>query len=586
MDKKTSFVFTNEASCVGCNKCIFVCPTKANEAFFENEQNKVYIKPGFCISCGECINICDHFARDYEDDTTTFFKDISNNENITAIIAPAARFNMGSITKLTGYLKSIGVNNVYDVSFGADICTWGHVKAIREQELSGVIAQPCPVIVSYVEKYKPELIDRLSPVHSPVMCLATYLKKYLGITDKLLFLSPCIGKKRECTTEHTYGLVEYNVTFLKLLEHLENNNINLEDYPDTDFDITDASLGFTFSRPGGLSENIKFNLGQDIWIKSVEGIKNIEHYFNELLLDIKENNPVPVVIDALNCEYGCNLGTGTTKKARLNQIDFQLNAKKSTLSKADSDKLMRFFDEKLKLSDFIREYTDRSFDYKMNADISLENAFISLGKITAEDREINCFSCGYGNCHEFAYDLATGHNNKNNCKYFLLNKFKRLSHYDDLTGLNNRNSFNTAIADYYENHPGFIGIIYVDINGLKQANDLHGHSFGDTLITSCANLLKTVYDEQAFRVGGDEFIVLYNISSSEDAFNKTVANFSTMLSKEKDLVASVGTSISYNSDDLSTKMDEADQKMYRAKADYYSSMRKQDRRKSRFLSFK
>ncbi len=584
MDKKTSFVHTKEKMCVGCNKCIFSCPTRANEAFFENEQNKVYIKPGYCISCGECINICDHDARDYEDDTSQFFNDLEDGDSITAVIAPAAYHNIVSVPTLIGYLKSIGVNKVYDVSLGADICSWGHVKVLNEKSLTGIIAQPCPVIVSYIEKYRPELIDRLSPIHSPLMCLATYLKKYLGTDDKIVFISPCIGKKRECTTEHTYGLVDYNVTFVKLIEQLKNNNINLDDYSETEFDITDSSLGFTFSRPGGLSENIKYHLGQDVWIKQIEGIKNIGSYFNELLIDIKEGNPIPTIIDALNCEHGCNLGTGTTKQARINQIDYQINIKKAKLDRCDSDKLMSFFDEKLNLSDFRREYVDRSFDYKMHGDVNLENAYISLGKLTKEDRSVNCFSCGYGSCHEFAYDLATGHNNKNNCKYYLLNKFKRLSHYDDLTGLNNRNSFNTGVAEFYENHPGFLGLMYIDINGLKQANDLYGHSYGDTLIISCASLLKEVFDSHAYRVGGDEFIVLDNVED-EATFNKRVGEFCSMLSKEETLVASVGTAISLSPDDLSAKMDEADQNMYRAKADYYSNMRQQDRRKNRFLFF-
>ncbi len=574
---KTSFVYTKESSCMGCNKCIFMCPTNANEAFFEADEGKVFIKPGFCISCGECINICDHGARDFIDDTNKFLDDLKNGEKISVVIAPAARFNFPSTKKLISYLKSIGVNQVYDVSFGADICTWGHVKAINEQNLSGLIAQPCPVVVSYIEKYKPSLISRLSPIHSPVLCLATYLKKYAKLEDKLMFLSPCIGKKRECTSEHTHGVLEYNVSFTKFIDVMKSANVDLESYSESEFDNAKGSIGFTFPRPGGLSENIKLHLGQDIWIKQIEGIGKIKEYFEEYTLDLKDGNPVPVIVDALNCEHGCNLGTGTLQTARLNSIDHALNSSKSAVTQDNTDKLMKFFDDNFVLDDFIRKYMDRSFDYKIDETVDLEKAFISLGKITKADRNINCFSCGYGNCRDFAYDLALGHNNKNNCKHYLLNKFKKLSLYDDLTGLNNRYCYHLAIAKFRETHPGIIGIAYIDINGLKEANDIRGHSFGDTLIITCADLLKKVFGGNAYRIGGDEFIIM-DSSANEATFNIKISSLHLLLEKEPDLVVSIGTAISSSPQDLDDKLDEADQAMYKAKQEYYTNIRKADRR--------
>ncbi len=582
---KISYVHTREEHCIGCNKCIFVCPTRANVAFFEAENNKVSIKPGHCISCGECINICDHSARDYEDDTQRFFDDLKNNEQISAVIAPSATFNYSSNKKLTGYLKSIGVNKVYDVSFGADICSWGHVKVIKEQEQFGIIAQPCPVVVSYIEKYRPEYIKNLSPVQSPVACLAIYLKKYLGVKDKLVFISPCIGKKRECMDENTHGVLEYNVTFTKLDDYLTKNGIEICNYPEEKFDIAESSLGFTFPRPGGLSENIKLYLGENIWVKRVEGIANIKEYLNEFSLDLSEKKPVPRIIDALNCEHGCNLGTGTKKNARQNTIDYTLNNKKSLLDRAEADKLLAYFDEKLSFEDFVREYLDKSPDYKPKQLLSIEEAFASIGKYTDIDKNINCFSCGYGSCLEFVRDIANGNNNKNNCKFYLLNKFKKLSLYDELTGLNNRNCFNGDYEKYEEEHPGIIGIVYIDINGLKQANDMYGHGYGDSLIMACANILKKVFDSGAYRVGGDEFVVLLPVDKLSDFYEK-VEYLNDLLKNEKELVASVGISVSRSTNDLVDKMDEADKEMYKAKEKYYNSIQNVDRRKNRLISIK
>ncbi len=576
--KKVSFVYTKDSYCAGCNKCIFVCPTSANEAFFETESNKVFIKPGYCISCGECINICDHGARDFNDDTKQFFSDIDKGKNISVVIAPSGKFNFSSVKRLTGYLKSIGVKNVYDVSFGADICTWAHVKAIKENGLSNIISQPCPVVVSYIEKYKPVLKDKLSPIQSPAVCLGIYLKKHLKKDEKIMFLSPCIGKKRECISKETFGVLDYNSTFIKFNEYLEQNNIELNNYPETEFDITDSSLGFVFPRPGGLSENIKYHLNRDIWIKEIEGIAKIKKYLNDLCEDINNNRPTPMIIDALNCELGCSLGTGTNKKASINKIDYSLNQSKNNIDKADSENLFQFFDDNLKLSDYYRKYVDQSKEYTDREDINLEAAFISLGKFNEADRNINCFSCGYGNCYDFAHELAAGHNNKNNCKFYLLNKFKTMSQYDELTGLNNRNCFNMDFEKLKNNYPGVVGIVYVDINGLKQCNDTKGHSCGDQMIISCSCVLKNVFGKQAYRVGGDEFVILCS-DKSEEEFLLCCETLHNQLNAEKNLSASMGVAISCSLDELEDKMDEADQKMYEAKKQYYKNIQAADRRR-------
>ncbi len=579
-----SYVYTKNNKCKGCNKCIFACPTGANEAFFEAELGKVSIKDGFCISCGECLSICDHGARDYNDDFDSFLADLQKGEQISAVVAPSARFNFDDLNKLTGYLKSLGVNKVYDVSFGADICTWAHVKLLRENKLKSVIAQPCPVVVSYIEKYRPALIGKLSPVQSPVVCLATFLKKYIGVTDKLMFLSPCIGKKRECESEHTNSVLNYNVTFSKLLRHMENSNVDLSAYKSTPFDISEGSIGFTFSRPGGLSENLKYYLKEDVWIKQVEGIKNVRKYLDEYLEDLRLNKNVPVVIDVLNCEDGCNFGTGTNKTARNNEIDFIVNKNKANIKAENSANLMAIFNEKLNLADFERQYKDRSFDYKKIDDVDMERAFISLGKITQEDRETNCFSCGYGNCYDFVYDLATGHNDMNNCRFYLLNKFKKMSLYDDLTGLNNRNCFNTVVKSLAEEHPGFVGIAFIDINGLKEANDTFGHAFGDELIIKCANLCKTVFASDVYRIGGDEFVILLD-KEGESAFKTKLNMLEDLFDQEEQLIVSIGSAVSVCRHDLQAKLEEADQRMYVAKQEYYKSINKADRRNRKLLKF-
>ncbi len=574
---KVSFVHTISKACMGCNKCIFQCPTHANEAFFEADAGKVFIRDGFCISCGECLSICDHGARDYDDDLDVFLKDLQNGESISVVIAPAATFNFDDLKRVMGYLKAIGVQHIYDVSFGADICTWGHVRLLQQGNVSSMIAQPCPVIVSYIEKYQPDLIHRLSPVQSPVICLATYLKQYLGIEEKLAFLSPCIGKKRECTSEHTHGVLDYNVTFTKFIRHLEQQAVDLTRYAPVSFETPPGSLGFSFPKPGGLSENIRYHLDRSVWIKQVEGVHKVKRYLKEYEEDLAQGKQVPTIIDVLNCEDGCNLGTGSLKTARHNVVDHTLYQNRLNLEKKDCAALFSFFDEKFFLSDFLRTYTDRSTDYCRSDDVDMESAFLSLGKFTKEDREINCFCCGYGNCHDFVYDLATGHNDKNNCRHYLLGKFKKMSALDDLTGLKNRYSYTLKREALMQAHPGFVGIAFIDINGLKQANDCFGHAYGDALIIRCATLLREVFGEGVYRIGGDEFIILAD-DVSPDRFGEMIDTLKEKVKREETLVVSIGTAVSGDETDLEEKIAEADQAMYDAKQAYYRTVARANRR--------
>ncbi len=426
-------VYTDETKCVGCNKCILECPVHANRAEYIDGENKVRVDHDYCISCGQCLDICDHDARKFSDDTASFFEDLENGENISLIVAPAARTNFPELENLFGYLKEKGVNLIYDVSFGADICTWGYIKAINDKKLNTVIAQPCPVIVSYIEKFFPSLANYLSPVHSPAMCVAIYLKKYLGVSDKIAFLSPCIGKKEEFTDDNTDATINYNVTYKNLKEHLKDNSIRLTSYAKKSFDNIDGSLGFAFSRPGGLKENVKFYLGDDIWIKQVEGIFEVKEYFEEYKKDVIRKKPVPLLVDVLNCSKGCNFGTGTTKDISQNHVDLITNNSKKQLSKEEAFKLYESFSHKMNLSDFLRNYSDKSHLIQTNDNINLDEVFNALGKITEEERKVNCFSCGYGSCEKFAIDVAKGYNHNRNCtKYAKVEIAQRLNDFDNM----------------------------------------------------------------------------------------------------------------------------------------------------------
>ncbi len=87
-----------------------------------------------------------------------------------------------------------------------------------------------------------------------------------------------------------------------------------------------------------------------------------------------------------------------------------------------------------------------------------------------------------------------------------------LAYRDSLTGVKNRAAYAELSAEIERAmHSSFVrfGVLVVDINGLKEANDLYGHDVGNQLIISSARLLCDTFNQSpVFRIGGDEFVVV------------------------------------------------------------------------------
>ena len=322
-------VYTIEENCVGCNNCIRHCPLmEANVAFINSAgENKVRTNSDKCIACGKCIQVCEHNARDYRDDLNVFLNDIKSGKKISILVAPAIRGSIKEYKKIFGFLKSLGVQAIYDVSVGADITTWAYLRYIEQNNEKKFISQPCPAIVNYIKKYKQSILPQLIPVQSPLICAAIYYKDYIGCKEEFAFISPCIAKKSEIDSEETKNYVKYNVTIEKLVNYIKENNIDLNSYVEEDIKEKNA-FGFLYSRPGGLKENVQ-QIYPDFWIRQVEGQQLVYEYLKIYEKRSKLDKQLPSLVDALNCEFGCNVGTGMSKgHLEVDDIDAKFNNEK------------------------------------------------------------------------------------------------------------------------------------------------------------------------------------------------------------------------------------------------------------------
>ena len=393
--------------CIGCNACIRVCPVPNANRY---DGNVVHVNNDQCIRCGECVKNCQHGARYYTDDLEQLLSLIKTTK-VSLVVAPAIKTAMdGKWRHILQWLKDMGVHEIYDASFGADICTHLHIEYVKKNPDAKIISQPCAAIVNYAEKHRPELLSKLSPVQSPLMCTAIYVRKYLGNNDTIIGLTPCIAKGDEFRNT---GIVSGNVTFKKLAEYIEKNNIPLgTGHSPFEFSKTRGFYGAFYPIPGGLKECLRLYV-PNLSVTTSEGVQKVYEDFETYLET--DSSKLPAVYDVLSCEFGCNSGAGAAKKFDMfNAYDIMMRVKDFADRRKKDERSNKRILEKLKLEDFLRSYTNRSTDAVPTMD-QLDSVFRSMGKFTDADRHVDCHACGFKSCKHMAMTIYAGNNTPVNC---------------------------------------------------------------------------------------------------------------------------------------------------------------------------
>ena len=137
---------------------------------------------------------------------------------------------------------------------------------------------------------------------------------------------------------------------------------------------------------------------------------------------------------------------------------------------------------------------------------------------------------------------------------------QQLSYHDMLTHLRNRNSYIENLNAWKQTKLEKVGCIYIDLNGLKQTNDNLGHKAGDQLICRMADILKAIFPQKAYRIGGDEFVVVLH-GIAEEEFGAKVQQLREELRRQK-VSAAVGSVWERSPEDLEKMMRRADDFMY------------------------
>ena len=502
-------LITND-NCIGCNYCISQCSIMgANISATRNGKKIIAIDSDKCNHCGKCIALCIHNARDYLDDIDVFYKDLQNGEKISLIIDPSFYYTFGPLAgKITQYFRSIGIDKVYDSSFGSEISLWATVKYLKDNynkpaKERAFIVNNCPAFINVVEMKYPQLIKKVIPIQSGPFCTAIYAHKYLRDTNKIAYLGPCIAKKDEIITKNTHENINYNLTFHHIWEKIKD--LDLSEYQPYYSDIKPIGFGRFTIRTGFYKTMISrfFSVKDISMVHSGAG----DPTFKRILMYINNDyeNLQPLLAEIYACNKGCFEGPGTETSCYKDGENFSRFLKDFknyfdsfgfvTTDYIESTNILFEHFKDYNFDDFKREFTERYIQPYHIPDSVYNEIFNSMLKTTEEKRHIDCGMCGYKTCKNMATAIAYSYNKKENCIHYMNDEMRHRLYTDTVANCPNKEAFVEKVQSVIEQNPDKKYRLYCgDINKYKVINELYGSDIGDAVLRAISSKFAEIFD--------------------------------------------------------------------------------------------
>ena len=485
----------------------------ANISSTRNGKKFTAIDSEKCNHCGKCIALCIHNAREYLDDIDEFFNDLNNGEKISLVIDPSFYYTFGDLAqKITGYLRSLGVDKIYDSSFGSEISLWATVKYLKDNydkpaSEKAFVVNNCPAFINVVEMKYPQLINKVIPIQSGPLCTAIYAHKYLKDTNKIAYLGPCIAKKDEISSKNTHDNIQYNLTFHHIWQKIKDTDFsNVEPYYS---DIKPIGFGRFTIRTGFYKTMISrfFSVKDVTMVHSGAGdptFKRILMYTNP-----EYDNLQPLLAEVYACTKGCFEGPGTETSCHKDGENFSRFLKEfkeyfDSFGSATTDYIestKNLFDsfKDYDFDDFKREFTERYIQPYHISDSVYDDIFNSMLKTKEEKRHIDCGMCGFKTCKNMATAIAYSYTKKENCIHYMNDEMKHRLYTDAVANCPNREAFIERVTQVIEQNPDKKYRLYCgDINKYKVINELYGSDIGDAVLRTISAKLKEVLGENAW----------------------------------------------------------------------------------------
>ncbi len=390
-------IYTENNNCQDCYKCLRQCPVKA----IKIEGGSASVIPAECIYCGHCVQVCPAGAKKVRNDIQLLTDALDKGEKVIASLAPSYISEFPGIKEevITGALKKIGFMGVSETALGAEIVSRETLKIVQKRHGEVVISSCCPSVVLMINRFYPQLTDKIAPVLSPMQAHAKMLKEVYGAEIRSVFFGPCIAKK--CESDNDPELTDLALTFSDL-----RNLLDLY-YPDWELHKTEtddtfipsgSGKGSYFPVDGGMIAAMREQTTlTDGSFMSFSGVKRVKEVLNDLSEGRLKGS---LFLELMICEGGCVKGPCI--------ID----------SSSEANKRQKIINEagKRVVSEYFKGYdTEIAVDHNQNnpleitraSETEITNALRASGKFSDSD-ELNCGGCGYDSCRDFAVAMLRG----------------------------------------------------------------------------------------------------------------------------------------------------------------------------------
>ena len=400
-DTKIELVRTIKERCRVCYTCVRECPAKA----IRISDGQAQVIAERCIGCGNCIRVCSQNAKEVLDTTDEVLELLGADGPVAACLAPSfpAEFAEWDFRTLVSMIRALGFDLVAEVGFGADLVARQYQKLMTETDGGRFIATSCPAIVAFVERYHPELVDRLAPIVSPMVATARALRCLHGPKLKVVFVGPCLAKKGEAASLNLADEVDAAVTFVELRQMLAKAGITPDAVRASDFDPPHAGTGGLFSVSRGLLQaaRIEEDLidGKVVAADGRTSFVQAIHEFASGDLDAR-------LLEVLCCN-GCIMGAGMSTDSPLFRRRRRVSRYvRQHLTEKPGDDHERWMTRLADL-DLRRTYTADDQRMATPFEEEIRQIMAHMGK-DAPDDELNCGACGYDTCREHAVAIFKG----------------------------------------------------------------------------------------------------------------------------------------------------------------------------------
>ena len=401
--------------CTQTYACIRVCPVKAIST---RTDGKPLVNHDRCIGCGSCLSVCASNAISHFSDKDYVIELLASGNKVAAIVDPTISGEFPDIQdyrKFVEMIRQLGFTYVSEISFGVDLVAKKYRELFENFKGKYYLAANCPSLVSFVEKFYPELTENLAPIVTPMTAMAKVVRKSFGKDVRVVCFGPCLSAKYDAGIFEDDGKVDAVLTFKELRALFSKFNIKEGKVEYSDFDPPIGNLGSLYPLPNGFAYAAGINSdllsGNTISASGKENMMQAVEEFSQSTEIIKKHF-------SLFYDQGCLMGPGTTDPSqKFLRRSMVLAYSKKRLNEFDIRKWEKEL-EKYALLDLTRKFIKDDQRLPIPSEDRLEEIMKSLGK-DMDDRS-SCSACGFKTCKDFAISISQGLSKPEMCQTFAL----------------------------------------------------------------------------------------------------------------------------------------------------------------------